>query len=209
MKCRKKYAAKSIQLAHKLRPLQGRMARTKSSLPVLLVSLVLVACGRGGGELSREQQEYEVVQEGATGGVTSTIVAGGETPPPVMPPTGTGYDTTTAFTLPNTATLPSDQQPGNLAGTLPQDRGTYYPATPRPRPMPVTPAPQPTAPAPATPAVEPEPAPPTPVPADTQPADEPEPADDEPEAEEEREPEPAPPPGEATGTSGEAAPPGV
>lgn len=193
-----------------MRP-QKQMARLQTRLMLLVFVLAFaVACGRGGSELSREEQQYEVVQEGAASGVTSTIVAGGETPP-TMAPTGTGADTTTTFTLSSSPTAPSGQVPGNLAGTLPQTTGGYaYPSgTPdRPRRAPVTPAPQP---APPTPQPEPQPVPSTPTPTETQPADEPSEetaAEEEPEEEPEpqEQPPPAPPPGDDTSTGQETPP---
>jgi hypothetical protein len=174
------------------------MSRLTRSITLLVfVFPLLTACGRDSTELNREEQQYEVVQEGAASGVTSTIVSGGETPQP-LPPSGTGVDTTTTFTLGTSPGAPTGQQPGNLAGTLPQ--GGHYPSgtVPRPRPAPVTPAPQP---APVTPAPQPEPATPpapavepAPTPTETQPA---EPAEQEEPADEPEEEEtpPAPPPG--------------
>ena len=192
-----------------MRP-RKQMARLQTRLmPLVFVLAFAVACGRGGSELSREEQQYEVVQEGAASGVTSTIVAGGETPP-TMAPTGTGADTTTTFTLSSSPTAPSGQVPGNLAGTLPQTTGGYaYPSgTPdRPRRAPVTPAPQPV---PVTPQPEPQPVP-SPTPTETQPADEPSEetaAEEEPEEEPEpqEQPPPAPPPGDDTSTGQETPP---
>jgi tRNA(adenine34) deaminase len=80
-------------------------------------ALVLAAaCHRGSSTMQREQKNYAVVSEGQASGVSSTINAPGETPPPM---TNTSADTTSNFTLtPNvdtTGTVP----PGSLAGTLP------------------------------------------------------------------------------------------
>jgi hypothetical protein len=99
----------------------------------LWVFLIFAAasCGRSG-KMQRDQQQYDVVQEGSATGVTSTINAPGENPPPPMTSstiTGTNVDTTTAFTLPGTATTATTtQQPGTVAGT--------FPTTPTPRPRP-------------------------------------------------------------------------
>jgi len=90
---------------------------------VTVFALALLAAGcRNNSKMQRGQQSYETVQEGSAAGVTSTISGPGETPPPAnMPMTGTNADTTTAFTLPATATDSSGsmQQPGSLAGTMP------------------------------------------------------------------------------------------
>lgn len=74
------------------------------ALSVLLVSAL--ACRGGENDLRRDEQKYEVVQEGAGGAVTSTL-GGVDAVPPLTPSmTGTNADTTTV-------------QPGTLAGTLP------------------------------------------------------------------------------------------
>jgi len=107
----------------------------------LWVFLIFAAasCGRSG-KMQRDQQQYDVVQEGSATGVTSTINAPGENPPPPVTSstiTGTNVDTTTAFTLPGTATTATTtQQPGTVAGTFPT---TTSAPTPRPRPR-ATPA---------------------------------------------------------------------
>jgi len=108
---------------------------------VISVALLAAAC-RNDSKLERSQKSYEAVQEGSAAGVTSTISGPGETPPPVSsaPMTGTNADTTTAFTLPATATDSSGsmQQPGSLAGTIPSY--SPYPQTPAsPRPRTATP----------------------------------------------------------------------
>lgn len=96
---------------------------------LILLVFALMACGRSN-TMQRNQQPYDVVQEGSTQGVTSTINAPGETNPPVAEPTitGTNVDTTTAFTLPATATSTTGtQQPGTIAGTLPTTTTTAPP----------------------------------------------------------------------------------
>ncbi|MBK5258495.1 MAG: hypothetical protein JJE51_02810 [Thermoanaerobaculia bacterium] len=109
---------------------------------VLPFLLLIAACSRESGTLTRDQQEYETVQEGSAAGVTSTVVVPGEVLPPM---TGTNADTTTAFTLPTTSIPPTDtQQPGTLAGTLPP------PAAYVPPPRESTPEPVPTASVPET-----------------------------------------------------------
>jgi hypothetical protein len=150
----------------------------------LLVATVVVAAGcRGnsGDALHRGQQQYEVVQEGAASGVSSTINGPGELSAPAM--TGTNADTTTDFNLP--ATIPStpgvQQQPGTIAGSLPPaySGGGYPGEAPRTPPRPV--AQQPSAPRPVQQSQPPQPA--------TQPAQPAQPQPSEPAA------EPAPAPG--------------
>lgn len=64
------------------------------------LAILLTACGRDAAH--RDQEQYEVIQEGSASGVTSRIQGPGETLPPI---TGTNADTTTAFTIdPTTAT---------------------------------------------------------------------------------------------------------
>ena len=111
---------------------------------VYLAAIALVAACRGhgsGDSLQREQQQYDVVQEGqSSSAVTSTINAPGEPGAPRPGMTGTNADTTTAFSLPQVAgggATPT--QPGTIAGTLtiPSNTGPMvgYPSSPpRPRP---------------------------------------------------------------------------
>jgi hypothetical protein len=116
----------------------------KRFVAVFLI-LAAASCSRSG-KMQRDQQQYDVVQEGsANGGVTSTINGPGETTPPLTTSTvtGTNVDTTTAFTVPGTTTATtSTAPPGTIAGSLP-DSSTgfpsgYTPARPRPRPRPAT-----------------------------------------------------------------------
>ena len=90
----------------------------------LAVLVLAAACHRGSSTMQREQKSYEVVSEGQANGVTSTINAPGETPPPL---TNTSADTTSNFTLaPNvdtTGTVP----PGTIAGTMPATGPTTAP----------------------------------------------------------------------------------
>jgi len=119
----------------------------KKTLIYLASATVLcAACHRGSGSLPRkDQQQYDVVQEGQASGVTSTINAPGEITPPVSM-TGTNADTTSNFTLPEvSSTATTTQPPGTIAGTLPSATGgTVMPGYPRdtpPRPKRVSPAP--------------------------------------------------------------------
>lgn len=125
--------------------------KPKTFLVLALVAMA-VACGRNGSVQRSHQQQYDVVQEGSANGVTSTINAPGETAAPLTSSTitDTNLDTTTNFTLPNTATTTSTDEPGTVASTLPQNSsGTmpsgYYPPRTRPRPKPVETSPETTA----------------------------------------------------------------
>jgi hypothetical protein len=120
---------------------------------VLLACLVLaVACG-GDSVTKRDQQDYDVVEEGAANGVTSTISGPGEVLPPV---TNTNADNTTAFTLDPTATGAAPATPPMApmtSGYIPPP--VRMPAAPQPQPQPAPIAhrdhPEPTPePAPAT-----------------------------------------------------------
>lgn len=86
--------------------------RLKLALAVLVLA---AACHRGAATMQREQKNYQVVPEGQASGVSSTINAPGEVPPPM---TNTSADTTSNFTLaPNVDT--TGTAPGTIAGTLP------------------------------------------------------------------------------------------
>ncbi|HVR39852.1 MAG TPA: hypothetical protein VMU84_12215 [Thermoanaerobaculia bacterium] len=148
----------------------------KTTLLVLLISTVTLA-NCGGGKRVRNQENYDVVEEGSADGVTSTIHAPGETPPPL---TDTNADTTTAFTL-------TDTMAPNTAGTLPPTTMTVPPLPPPP-----TPHPQPTPP-PTHTTTEPEP-PPT----DTTTTDTAEPGDEDEDEQQEEKPENPPPPPPST-----------
>lgn len=166
----------------------------KKHLGMLILPAVLLAaaCNRGN-ELQRDQQQYDVVQEGAGGAVTSTIHAPGEVMPPL---TNTNADTTTEFMLPN-ITDPSQTAapPGSLAETFPTESATPPPrTTPRPAPAP-QPAPQPPPPTTYEPQPEPQPPPPTTT------TVEPQPEEPEPEPEQQPEPQPPPPPPPPTDTT--------
>ena len=113
----------------------------KKCLSILLL-LAAASCGRS--KMQRNQKQYAVVQEGSADGVTSTINAPGETAQTLTSSTitGTNVDTTTAFTVPGTATSSAPrQQAGTIAGTFPDDSGNFPSGynTPRPRPRPRTP----------------------------------------------------------------------
>ena len=88
----------------------------KSVLIVALAAAVFAtACGDDRDKLRRDQQEYDVVQEGAGGTVSSTLQVPGEVTP--LPPlTGTNADTTSAFTLPTTTDPTQSGPPGTIAG---------------------------------------------------------------------------------------------
>lgn len=197
------------------------MKKASVLLPVLLAAAI--ACGHDGVE-KRDQQNYDVVEEGAANGITSTISGPGEVLPPI---TNTNADTTTAFTIdPNTATG-TPAMPPPMASSMPSAVPPAYPvpvSTPPPPKTVVTP-PHPAAPVAQTTThaeePEPEPAPPatdtsvTP-PTDTgaatatttsaPPKDEapPQQAQPQPEPKKDEEPEePPPPPPTATDTRGQ------
>src|SRR5512143_997974 len=122
----------------------------KKTITYLAIAVALAACRGGSSKLERkEQQQYDVVQEGQTSGVTSTINAPGEVPPPA-PMTGTNADTTSNFTLPQVSTSGTQgTPPGTIAGTLSESGPgsmSGYPTTtqtqpqtsPRPRPSTTT-----------------------------------------------------------------------
>jgi hypothetical protein len=96
----------------------------RSRIVTLIAAGLLVAACHNTQQVKRGEQNYDVVQEGQTDSVTSTISGPGETPPPAtaVPLTGTNADTTTAFTLPATTSgMPnaSMQQSPTIAGTIP------------------------------------------------------------------------------------------
>jgi hypothetical protein len=101
-----------------------RYATRKITMPsrmmiVLTCVILAAACRQSGQSLQRQQQQYDVVQEGASGTVTSSLGEGtATTAPAVSASTGTGVDTTTSFTLGNLAPMGSTP-PGPIAGTLP------------------------------------------------------------------------------------------
>ncbi len=72
-------------------------SRMKNHLAFALgIAIVIAACHRGSTSMQREQKNYDVVQEGQASGVSSTISAPGETPPPMS---NTNADTTSNFTI--------------------------------------------------------------------------------------------------------------
>lgn len=183
-----------------------------TAFAVLAAGIALVAC-RDESSLSKQQQQYEVVQEGVATGANTPLTSS------VPPVTATGVDTTTAFQLPGaTATVVSAQ-----TGTLPLPPpnvgvGGVLPTQPTAQA-----APQRTASAPARsaqpveaprssptltggfsrpPAVQPRP-PQNPVPAEPEPVEEPaEDPQEEPAETGTEEPEAAPPPSDTTSPPG-------
>src|SRR5436853_7685294 len=99
---------------------------TRRKLSILICSALVLGCGRSQ-TAKRTEQNYQVVQEGQASGVTSTINAPGETPPPV---TDTAVDTTTNFTLPDNP-APLGSQPPATIGTLPTTTAPPTSAPPR------------------------------------------------------------------------------
>ncbi|MEK6373769.1 MAG: hypothetical protein AABO58_13865 [Acidobacteriota bacterium] len=102
---------------------------------ILLICAALAAGCHRTQTARRGSENYQVVEEGQASGVTSTINAPGETPPPL---TDTAFDTTTNFTLPDNPAPLGTLPPNTVAGTLPTY--TSYPTAP-PRPKPVAPPP--------------------------------------------------------------------
>jgi hypothetical protein len=125
---------------------------TRKTAILLICAALAAGCNRSSKTAQRGDPNYQVVEEGQASGVTSTINAPGETPPPI---TDTAYDTTTNFTLPDNPAPLGTLPPGTVAGTLPTY--TPYPATPRPRPAAPPPMSSATAPPPQA---QPQPAPP-------------------------------------------------
>src|SRR6202007_1248603 len=115
-----------------------RSTMLPKKLGVILLVLAAASCSRQQ-KMQRDQQNYDVVQEGATGTATSTLAAPGEQPPEMTTSsaTATNVDTTTAFTLPETVTNTSTAPPGTVAGSLPTTTGgSIGQYTPHPRTLP-------------------------------------------------------------------------
>ena len=104
----------------------------KFVLIVTLATAVLAtACGDDRSKLRRDQQQYDVVEEGAGGTVSSTLHVPGEVTP--LPPlTGTNADTTSAFTLPAPADSTQSGPPGTIAGTFTTGTGSTLRALAQP-----------------------------------------------------------------------------
>jgi hypothetical protein len=186
----------------------------KRSNAVLILAACIAAagCRDRSSNLQRQQQQYDVVQEGsANGGVTSTLAAPGEAPPQTTPTglTATNADTTTAFTLPGVATTTDTmEQPGTLGATLPP------PPSPRPRPA-TPPRPEPaqttttSTPQPAPPATDTSSSPSSMPPRNTEGPPTDEKGDNEDDLEQQEQPAlqpvPQPPPPPPTDTRGQAA----
>ena len=119
---------------------------TRKTAIFLTCAALALGCGRSQ-TARRTDQNYQVVQEGQASGVTSTINAPGETPPPM---TNTAVDTTTNFTLPdNPAPLGTQPYPPAYPPTtVPQPRVQRPKPQPQEQPPPtettVTEAPPPT-----------------------------------------------------------------
>lgn len=133
------------------------MSRAYQLALLLVIMLAAEACRSRDDTFARRTQDFEIVEEGAVAGVTSTISPPGEGPAPLLPPpppfTDTNADTTTSFTMIDPTTTTGTELPPTLADTLPPDR----PVT-RPRPAPPAQA-APSEPAPPTQTAPPDPAP--------------------------------------------------
>ncbi|HVR44131.1 MAG TPA: hypothetical protein VMS56_11890 [Thermoanaerobaculia bacterium] len=177
--------------------------RTRNT--ALLFSIVLLvaagACSRRS-DLSRRVDQYDVIEEGSAGGVTTSLAAPGEQIASVPPVTATDVDTTAAFTGIDPLTEETTTAaPGSLAGTLP-DRSPRPPApAARPAIPPATPVPPPSTREEPRTAPESEPAP---EPADPEPPVEPAPTPPPTETRDPAEPTDPPPP---TSTDPEPEPP--
>lgn len=114
---------------------------TKVQTLVVSGSLAIVfaaaGCGAKDRAEKRDQQQYQVVEEGSASGVSPTLAAPGEASPPL---TGTNADTTTSFTLP---TVTAGQQAGTLGATFQAEPGVWTPpgAPPVTNPRPAAPRP--------------------------------------------------------------------
>ena len=86
----------------------------KKTILILAVAAMAGGCHDSSNSLRRDQQNYRVVQEGATGAATSTLTAAGQAPTPM---TATNADTTSNLMLMSGAATASSQ-PGNIAGTM-------------------------------------------------------------------------------------------
>jgi len=128
----------------RLMRLLSRMFTLRKSRMVVLIAAVIALTGCGDKFRREKQIDAEVVSESSTSGVTSTILAPGEAPPPLAgtaPLTGTNADTTTAFTILDSGVPPSSTvDPGSLAGTLPlpgsNEPVSRPPVSPTPSPRP-------------------------------------------------------------------------
>ena len=195
---------------------QKVVMKIRNGALVVLVCMAVAGCSDKKSNLQREQQQYNVVQEGQASGVTGTLQVPGEVAPTqtAYGMTATNADTTSAFTLSGGAvTTDTTSTAGSLGATLPASGGggNFGSYTPPPRPRPVTPRqaetpvetnpPQPSSPAPApaptpqpaTDTSNPAPAPPTtttqtPPPSDENKSDQKQPDQPEPQ------PQPPPPP---------------
>ncbi len=106
---------------------------------LVVACIVAAGCRDRASNLQREQQQYDVVQEGAANGTSTALAAPGEAPPTATTSTYTGMtatnaDTTTAFTLPGTAATTDSAQPGTLGSTLPAPGSGNISGYSRPRP---------------------------------------------------------------------------
>jgi hypothetical protein len=147
-------------------PVCEGVMRDKLSAAVI-VFMLAAACGRG--SMTRDQKNYETVEEGSASGVTSTIQGPGETLPPI---TNTNSDATTAFAFDPNA------YPNQTPTAVPTTSTAYvppttYPTTTHPTttyappPPPVRRPPPPPPPPATTTTAEPEPEPTPPPPTDT------------------------------------------
>jgi hypothetical protein len=92
---------------------------------MLLLGLSATGCRRGTGSMTREQQNYDVVQEGAPTGTSTTVGAPGETATVPVAMTNTNADTTTNFMIAPPVGSTTATAPGTIASTLPATSTSY------------------------------------------------------------------------------------
>src|SRR6476469_4706395 len=99
---------------------ENSMKRAPASVALVLASLSLSsACHSRASGMQRNQENYDVVQEGSANGVSSTIAAPGEPALYNTALTGTSADTTTNLTIGTSTDPTATSGPGSLANTLP------------------------------------------------------------------------------------------
>lgn len=183
---------------------------------VAVAALFLLSCRSEADGAARRAAEFDVVNEGSTSGVTSTIGGGAPVNPATL--TSTNVDTTTAFAVLNDPNIGIGTNPPTLGNQLPPVSGSSPSPTYRRAPAPGSPtsppsirierqAPPSTPPAEPPPPATPPPAEPpqpseTPEPPPTDTANEqPKPPQENPPKEEPEQPAPAPPPPGSDGDS--------
>jgi hypothetical protein len=137
-------AVSNSRLAQKVRSFQHGSAMTGALRVAAVVAMLatLAACHKKTDDITRNQQQYDVVNESAGGTVSSTVGAPGEASTATTATaqtttvTATSLDTTTSFTVGGVTSTGTNATAtdGSLAGTLPPIAGA--PAADRPRSAP-------------------------------------------------------------------------